>query len=391
MKNQTENNIIQLEDEIRALKAQLERLEKRDNASSTIIEHSSDGVTLIDNAGIIREWNNGFEKILGLSKEMVVGKIKLWELNELLCSFEGQTSEEREMKRARMEELVANMQQESLIHYVKNHKTGKKRILSARYFPVVMPSGEKMLCNISRDITDEIKSHELIEEYEQKFLAEKKRLEALGNNLPDIILYQYIEDTKTGNRRLSYVSGTWETVTGVPAELALNSIEAAFSVIHPDDLLFVMQKIERSVSTLEGLYVEFRAVIRGHIRWMQMSSRLHLEGEQVVADGIILDITSRKETERRQALFVKTLQIFHLEKDVPKALNMALAEIGEYIDACRAYISKKTTRELLSAILTNGATRTSYPLKTPCRTCRLILRNHGLIYSMPANIFAPPT
>lgn len=35
-------------------------------------------------------------------------------------------------------------------------------------------------------------------------------------------------------------------------------------------------------------------------------------------------------TNRRQALFIKVLQILQLEADIPKAMNMALAEIGRY-------------------------------------------------------------
>lgn len=35
-------------------------------------------------------------------------------------------------------------------------------------------------------------------------------------------------------------------------------------------------------------------------------------------------------TNRRQALFIKVLQILQLEPDIPKAMNMALAEIGRY-------------------------------------------------------------
>ena len=35
-------------------------------------------------------------------------------------------------------------------------------------------------------------------------------------------------------------------------------------------------------------------------------------------------------TNRRQALFIKVLQILQLEPDIPTAMNMALAEIGRY-------------------------------------------------------------
>ena len=40
-------------------------------------------------------------------------------------------------------------------------------------------------------------------------------------------------------------------------------------------------------------------------------------------------------TNRRQALFIKVLQILQLEPDIPTAMNMALAEIGRYTDVDR--------------------------------------------------------
>ena len=41
---------------------------------------------------------------------------------------------------------------------------------------------------------------------------------------------------------------------------------------------------------------------------------------------------------RRQALFIKVLQILQLENDLPKAMNMAIAEIGEYTKVSRMQI-----------------------------------------------------
>ena len=61
-------------------------------------------------------------------------------------------------------------------------------------------------------------------------------------------------------------------------------------------------------------------------------------------------------TNRRQALFIKVLQILQLEPDIPTAMNMALAEIGRYtgVDVWRH--GKTTSTELRMAAPTNGAT-----------------------------------
>ena len=55
--------------------------------------------------------------------------------------------------------------------------------------------------------------------------------------------------------------------------------------------------------------------------------------EQMVEEkskGLIASQKELEATNRRQALFIKVLQILQLEADVPTAMNMALAEIGRY-------------------------------------------------------------
>jgi len=80
--NQT-NQIIQLEEEIRAVKAQLAQSERKNEALMrksgatfrAVFDYSVDGMMLMDSNGIIREWNKGQERITGLEKEAVVGKM----------------------------------------------------------------------------------------------------------------------------------------------------------------------------------------------------------------------------------------------------------------------------------------------------------------------------
>lgn len=49
-------------------------------------------------------------------------------------------------------------------------------------------------------------------------------------------------------------------------------------------------------------------------------------------------------TNRRQALFIKVLQILQLEPDIPTAMNMALAEIGRYTGVDRLATWEKPPR-----------------------------------------------
>lgn len=61
----------------------------------------------------------------------------------------------------------------------------------------------------------------------------------------------------------------------------------------------------------------------------QYRTRLEQMVEEKSKDLIAIQ-ENLEATNRRQALFIKVLQILQLEPDIPKAMNMALAEIGRY-------------------------------------------------------------
>ena len=190
---------------------------------------------------------------------------------------------------------------------------------------------------------------------EQKLIADGKRMEALGNNLPDGALYQFVNDTKKKQRRFSFVSGTWETIIGIPADVATGSnINAVFAALHPDDLPLLMQAMENSARTMNNLHVEVRAVVRGNVRWMQLSARPRMEGELIVADGIILDITNRKTNEAELVKYRKKLELMVQERtDELNASNKELAvsnrelivineELGRYRTQLEEMVREKT-------------------------------------------------
>jgi len=129
-------------------------------------------------------------------------------------------------------------------------------------------------------------------------LAEKERLETLGNNLPNGVLYQFVLDVQTGQMRITFVSGKWEEIIGISKETAMNNIEIFLAMIHPDDLPYVMHEIDKSAQTMNDFYVEFPINVQGSIRWLQISSHPNRSDGLIVWDGIMLDTTFRKEAER---------------------------------------------------------------------------------------------
>jgi len=140
-------------------------------------------------------------------------------------------------------------------------------------------------------------------------VSENERLETLGNNIPDGVLYQFVLDSQTAQMNISFVSGKWEEITGIPKEVAMSNIEVFLAVIHPEDLMYVMHEIDKSAQTMTDFYVEFRIFVRGSIRWLQISSHPYRYDSKIVWDGIILDITRRTEALRELETEKMRLQV----------------------------------------------------------------------------------
>ena len=411
------SRVAQLEGEVRALKAQLEQaqesiinMRKSENTFHSIFDHSADGIMLVDSKGIVREWSKGYEQISGLSKESVVGKMYLWEVSELLLPLEKRTKEECKSMKAGLMEVVASMKQKSYLRHIRHIKTGEYRIFDVLYFPVNMSSGIT-LAGISRDITEKIRSRELLEEKERKLIAEKERLETLSNNLPEGTMYRCVLNLDTGKRYMEYVSGTWERVTGLTPESVAEDMTAFDNIVHPEDLPYLYHINELDSRSLPDYNLELRINKNNKHHWLRISSHPYADGNKVIWDGIMTDITARKEVEaeltkyrmeleslvkdrteelettneelyaandeleqyrthlelmvkqkteeigaqqkdlevlsRRQAILIKVLHIMQSAENLPKAINASLAEIGGYTGVSRVYIFEKSAGETI--------------------------------------------
>ena len=134
-------------------------------------------------------------------------------------------------------------------------------------------------------------------ETEQKLKAEKERMETISNNIPDGTLYSFELNTETGGMYYTYLGDKWETITGIAADVAISDINTVFAMVHPEDVPKIMQEIDNSAQTMTNSYSEFRMTVNGKTRWIQMLSHPHSNENLVIWDGIIVDITPRKEDE----------------------------------------------------------------------------------------------
>ncbi|MDR9440384.1 MAG: PAS domain-containing protein [Halomonas sp.] len=121
-----------------------------------------------------------------------------------------------------------------------------------------------------------------------------QRLEKLAQQLPGF-LYQYLLPP-SGAGRFLYASRSSMAIYGATPEVLARSDEAAFSVIHPDDIPQVEASILESAETLSHWHCEYRVRHpHGHELWVEgLATPERLEDGSVMWHGYIADISERK-------------------------------------------------------------------------------------------------
>ncbi|MBF0500669.1 MAG: MASE1 domain-containing protein [Candidatus Riflebacteria bacterium] len=135
---------------------------------------------------------------------------------------------------------------------------------------------------------------------EKTALDEHMRLRALGDNLPNGIVYQVVRE-HDGRMRFVYVSAGVKKFNGVAAEEILRDSSVLYGQIIEEDRARVAMAEETSAKTM----TTFNVVTRfrrsdGEIRWFQAtSSPRFIRDGRLIWDGILMDITEREEVEQQ--------------------------------------------------------------------------------------------
>ncbi len=149
------------------------------------------------------------------------------------------------------------------------------------------PRGHPMYQGVMFDITEQKRAQE--------------RYRQLVEELP-VVTYLANEQDPDGNHRLPYVAPKIEELTGVSASEWMAHPDTWVKLIHPDDRDRVLLENRKTERTGERFEIEYRFLRPdGSIVWVRDTALLvERDGAWPVWQGVIEDITARREAEARQ-------------------------------------------------------------------------------------------
>lgn len=242
--------------------------------------------------GRFLEVNENFERVSGFSRGEAIGKT--W----LELGWINQEDQERLRRELRDKGRVAGLE-------LQFHKKGGETVWCLYFGEVVDARGTKNLFSVAEDITERKRAEEALRESEERY-------QRITEGLTD---YLYTVQVNEGRAVATVHSQACEVVTGYTREEFAADTYLWYTMIVPEDRERVLRHVERILAGEKVPPLEHRITRRdGRVRWVLDTTILHVDeqGRLVSYDGVVNDITGRKEAEA--ALRHREQQLFEAQK-----------------------------------------------------------------------------
>lgn len=326
-------------EELQTVKADLDRLNRYHAESEKFlhlaINHIPEPILWKDRDSVFLGCNQYFAQFAGLnSPSEVIGKTD-YDLPWQREQTEKYRADDRRIMESDTPELKfieTIEQQDGKNHWVETNKiplhdqTGKVVGILCTFLDVTeRVVAEQKLQKLNQDLEQEVRDRT------QKLQATQARLQRLADNLPGLIFQFRME--ADGTPSFPYVSEGSRDLYGLDPENFIQS----FYLVDPTDLPGLQETIERSRESLKGFQHEHRIITTdGEVKWVQVISRPEQQEDgAVVWDGMIIDITDRKETEER--LRQQEAQYRQIFETVTDGLAIVDLEAGKLVQINRAF------------------------------------------------------
>jgi PAS domain S-box-containing protein len=314
------------------------------------IGNSLDGLVIIDEKGIVKEWNPVQEQITQISRKQMIDQ-SIWEIHQSQVNSSNASADYiGELKEifATLTQTGQNPWEGKVVDSKLRINSKKDKLLQHTVFTIKTQNGIKIAITV-KDVTES-------ETYRIKVAKSEERLKlALAAGNVGIWDIDFVTEEQ-------YFSPMTFTIFGYrPWEVTPGS-ELWKSMIHPDDLDWVLQKIKEFNISGTALEIEFRMKKKdGTYIWVLSKNRILRDDQNKTlrVTGTISDITRQKniETELRQneEFLKKNIQqheviseisfILNTNKSLQEKNQEVLALLGSFTNSSRVYIFEDKPKE----------------------------------------------
>jgi PAS domain S-box-containing protein len=245
----------------------------------SLIENSADGITVVSYQGTVTYVSPSIERLLGYTPEEAIGRQAMDFVHR--------------QDRVRLLEHVARLHRagsgQEVLQYRFKHKDGSWRWLeSTLAHQVDARTGQGIVFNY-RDVTER-------KQAERELETVYGQMQILFDNLDDVFF-----SIDTVHWKILQLSPACERMYGRPVSAFLEDPQLWNQVVHPDDRHIIGENYP-SLSSGESLQHVYRIQRPdGEVRWVEakLKPTLDPQGTLLRMDGIVADITGRKQAEAK--------------------------------------------------------------------------------------------
>jgi diguanylate cyclase (GGDEF)-like protein/PAS domain S-box-containing protein len=274
-------------------------------------EQSLDGIALIDDQGIVIDWNSGAEQIIGLRRDEVLGQ-PLWDVQYRVTPTELRSPQAYEMTRRMIQHLLATRQiltPDQRSGQVIERPDGTRCTVQSMVFPIQTATGV-LFGSIIHDITE-------LHQTEAALRQNIQFLQALLDTIPSPVFFK---DTDGRYQDCNHLFAAH--ILGVPKPQLIGKTIHELPHVIPTDLAQLYDEHDQYLIANPGMQMYEAPVLCAgeQRREFLFAKTLFRDSTDQVAGivGVMLDITQRRHIE--QALRESEARLLAVMRNVPIVL-----------------------------------------------------------------------
>jgi PAS domain S-box-containing protein len=293
-------------------------LQESERVFRSLVENSHSGIFIVADDFRFAYANEMFCTILGYPHGDVVGR----DFRSVLDDESRSLVAERYLRRQRGEAVPSRYE----FNIVR--KNGEKRRVEISSTVVMDSAGKPRTLAQLLDITERKRAEEELRESERKFAG-------IVKNIPGVVFEFRVR--KDGTSYFSYVSPRATDLFGLPWDPSSPEWNADLGArVHPDDRQRFFKSIADAVASRSEWNFEGRITMpAGAPKWFQGISYPTQIGDELVFDGVLLDVSKRRaaEEELQEAHAELENRVEQRTAELQKANDLLLQEIRQREDA----------------------------------------------------------